>query len=71
MLTLSDLENEMRHKYLIVLKSVYWEQFENGRSTPSTVFVLIESADRSLDHENEYLHDWKFLEEYFMNDQLR
>jgi len=52
---------ELRHKYLTILKSQYWEFFEEGLCTPESVIVLMEAADRSLDHEDQEMSDWKFI----------
>lgn len=49
---IDELIIELRHKYITILKSLYWEHFEEGQCQASSVTVLIESADRALDHEN-------------------
>lgn len=46
-----DVEIETRHRYLNTLKGIYWEAFEEGLMMPRTVLLLIESADRAIDHE--------------------
>lgn len=58
---LNDLITELRHKYITILKSIYWEHFEDGQMQPGSVTTLIESADRALDHEEEPLEDWGFI----------
>ena len=47
-----ELFTELRHKYITILKSQYWEYFEEGQCQAESVRVLIESADRALDHED-------------------
>jgi hypothetical protein len=47
-----ELFTELRHKYITILKSLYWEYFEEGQCQAESVRVLIESADRALDHED-------------------
>ena len=47
-----ELLTELRHKYITILKSLYWEYFEGGQCNAASVRVLIESADRALDHED-------------------
>lgn len=42
---------ELRHKFLTILKSAYWEFFEEGQMMSESVILLIESVDRSMDHE--------------------
>lgn len=49
---IEELIIELRHKYITILKSLYWEHFEEGQCQAGSVTVLIESADRALDHEN-------------------
>lgn len=49
---IDELIIELRHKYITILKSLYWEHFEEGQCQAGSVTVLIESADRALDHEN-------------------
>jgi hypothetical protein len=49
--SIAELTIELRHKYLTILKSIYWEFFEDGQMDPKTVIILIESADRALDTE--------------------
>jgi len=35
------------------LKAAYWHHFEEGLCMPNAVIVLLEAADRALDHESE------------------
>lgn len=64
----ADLIFELRHKFITILKSLYWEFFEEGQCVPNTVSILIESADRGLDDESKELNDWEFLNSYIIND---
>ena len=59
--TKKELETELRHKYLTILKSLYWEYFEEGQCSPEAVVVLMEAADRALDHEDTPMDDWGFI----------
>ena len=43
---------ELRHKYLTILKSLYYEFYEKGQCGPETLVVLMEAADRAIDHEH-------------------
>lgn len=52
---------EIRYKYLTILKSQYWEQFEEGQCSPEAVTILRESADRALDHDEAPVEDWDFI----------
>jgi hypothetical protein len=63
-----DLVIELRHKFITILKSLYWEHFEEGQCQSGTVVLLIESADRALDHEETELADWKFIYSYLISD---
>ena len=66
--SIAELTIELRHKYLTILKSIYWEFFEEGQMDPQTVIVLIESADRALDHEEHPMKDWEFIKSYIVSD---
>ena len=66
--TEEDLLTELRHKYITILKSIYWEAFEEGQCQSSSVRVLIESADRALDHEDRPIEDWTFINSYIVSD---
>jgi hypothetical protein len=66
--SIEELITELRHKYLTILKSLYWEFFEEGQCSPEAVVILIESADRALDHENTPMKDWGFLKTYLVSD---
>lgn len=62
-----ELYAELRHKYLTILKSNYWEFFEEGQCMHDTIIVLMESADRCLDDESQPMHDWDFIQSYLMS----
>lgn len=57
----------MRHKYLTILKSLYWEYYEEGQCGPEAVKILMEAADRALDHEKDTMKDWEFILTYFIS----
>jgi hypothetical protein len=61
---LSDFTTELRHKYLTILKSLYWEYFEEGQCGAEAVSILMESADRALDHEDGPMLDWDYIRTY-------
>ena len=65
---ISELVTELRHKYLTILKSQYWEFFEEGQCMPESVVVLMESADRAMDHEEHPMEDWSFIKTYIISD---
>lgn len=46
-----ELNAEVRHKFYAILKSHYWEAYEQGKCMPDSVTVLLESVDRSMDAE--------------------
>ena len=60
--------SELRHKYLTILKSNYWEFFEEGQCNPDSIQILIESADRCMDDESKTMGDWEFLQTYLISD---
>lgn len=67
-----ELMSELRHKYLTILKSIYWEFFEEGQCSPDSVIILIESADRCMDDESQPFADWVFIQTYLIsNSTLR
>jgi len=57
----------LRHQYLTILKGQYWHFFEEGQVGPEAVVVLMESADRALDHEETPIEDWGFLKTYIIS----
>ncbi|CAI2372249.1 unnamed protein product [Moneuplotes crassus] len=63
--TLDELYQEAKHRYLTTLKGIYWDFFEDGQCSSRTCLVLIESADRGLDHSEEELRDFHFIKTYF------
>jgi hypothetical protein len=65
-----ELTTELRHKYLTILKSCYWEFFEEGQCMPDSVIVLMESADRAMDHEEDAMQDWEFIRSYIMSESF-
>lgn len=65
--TPEQIKRELRHKYLVILKSCYWEFFEEGLCMSSTVNLLIESADQCMDFEDAELSDWKHISGYIMS----
>jgi hypothetical protein len=68
--TEEELLTELRHKYLTILKSLYWEFFEEGQCSADAVVVLIEAADRAIDHETTAMQDWSFIQSYFFSGYL-
>lgn len=65
---IDELIVELRHKYLTILKSNYWEFFEEGQCMAESVIILIESADRCLDDESLEMSDWEFIKSYLHSD---
>ena len=66
--TIMELTTELRHKYLTILKSCYWEFFEEGQCMPESVLVLMESVDRAMDNEDSEMTDWSFVFSYIISD---
>ena len=57
-----EMQCEIRHRFLCMLKGMYWDEYEKGQCSPGTALSLIESADVCLDVEEEPMRDWEFLE---------
>ena len=65
---MEELEVELRQKYITILKSIYWEFYEEGQCMPDTVIALVESADRALDVADEQrMNDWEFIQSYIVS----
>jgi CRP-like cAMP-binding protein len=60
-----ELYLEAKHRYLTQLKGIYWEFFEQGQCSSRAVLILIESSNRALDHAEDPLKDFSFLQTYF------
>ena len=58
----SELMTELRHKYLTILKSNYWGEFEKGQCSPESVLILIDSVDQCMDDETIHMEDWDFIQ---------
>eukprot|EP00753_Platysulcus_tardus_P007775 PLAT15481.1.p1 GENE.PLAT15481.1~~PLAT15481.1.p1 ORF type:complete len:1352 (-),score=644.53 PLAT15481.1:882-4937(-) len=57
-------ESEVRRRYLHLVKSLYWEQFELGYLSAAAVRGLLESVKVALDHDLDcgcQLNEWKYL----------
>jgi len=52
---------ELRHRFYIELKASYWHHFEEGLIMPKAVIILLESADRAIDHEQEEYNSWPYI----------
>lgn len=63
--TEDELYIEAKHRYLTSLKGIYWDFFEQGQCDSATVLLLIESAARAIDHEDDEIKDFTFIETYF------
>ena len=58
-----ELIEELRIRYLTILKSIYWSKFEKGMMNSDAVIVLLESADTELDQYKTPISDWEDIEE--------
>lgn len=63
--TQEELYRDAKHRYLTTLKGIYWEYFENGQCSSRACLLLIESADRGIDHNENALKDFTFIQTYF------
>lgn len=45
----NELITELRHKFIFILKSLYWQTFQDSNCYGSSVIALNESADVALD----------------------
>ena len=64
----TEVLTELRHKFLTILKSQYWEFFEHGLCMPDSVVLLMESADECMDDEHLPMVDFKHIEETVISD---
>ena len=48
-----ELIKELRFKYLTILKSIYWNSFEEGSMHKRTIILLMDSVDQSIDKVDE------------------
>ena len=62
--------SEFRNRFLIALKGLYWEKFENHQCTSDTVILLTEAADWDLDDLTEPLNSWDYLESSLKNPEF-
>jgi NhaP-type Na+/H+ or K+/H+ antiporter len=53
---------EIRHRYLTILRGLYWQQYKEGQASAKSAFKLIESVDRAIDFEEYVMEDWEYLE---------
>lgn len=63
--TLEELYIEAKHRYLCTLRGIYWEFFEQSQCSRSAVELLVESAERAIDHETDTIQDYAFILTYF------
>lgn len=55
------LMKEIRSRYLIALKGIFWEKFENNQCSGLSVRNLIECVDLDLDNVDVPLNSWEYL----------
>jgi len=55
------LMKEIRSRYLIALKGIFWVKFENNQCSGLSVRNLIECADLDLDNIEVPLSSWEYL----------
>lgn len=67
--SITDLLSELRHKYLTILKSHYWEFLEDGQCTPASYLLLNESADQCMDDESKEMNDWEYCKAYLYSNK--
>jgi NhaP-type Na+/H+ or K+/H+ antiporter len=61
-ITDEDFILETRRRYYATLKGLYWDLFEVGKCFGPSALILMESANRGLDSENQVMNDWVYLE---------
>lgn len=62
--TEEELYFEAKHRYFTTLKGIYWHFYEQGKVSSRAVLILMESADRVIDHMEDKSKDFKFIEGY-------
>ena len=55
---------ELRHKYITIVKSLYWDFFAEGMCSPETIVVLSSSCDHAFDDEKFPMNDWEHCDGY-------
>lgn len=66
-----ELYLDTKHRYLTCLKGIYWECFQSGQCTSKAVLLLIESANRAVDHAEDPIKDFTFIQTYFQGNIFR
>ena len=64
------LEKEMRHKFMFVLKSLYWQEFQKSNCYGRSTIILLESADMCIDTPEKPMDDWKYLQSYAIRSNI-
>ena len=62
----NELITELRHKFIFILKSLYWQTFQDSNCYGASVIALNESADVALDLQDQPLDDWNYLRKNFV-----
>jgi hypothetical protein len=60
-----DLTVECRNRFLMALKTIYFEMHEQNQVTASSFLILMESVNWDLDYQSERMNSWEFLSNYF------
>jgi hypothetical protein len=59
-----ELLTELRHKYISIVKGLYWDFFEAGMCGSATIVILSSSCDHAFDDEKYPMNDWEFCDGY-------
>jgi hypothetical protein len=59
---------EVRTRFLMELKSCYWELFESNQCSGDSLAVLIQSANWDLDNYRNEMQSWEWLKSHYDED---
>lgn len=65
--TIEDIMVELRLKYLVILKSIYWKAFQSDDMASDTFIALNEAVDIAIDNKNEPIDDWNTVLKWIIN----
>jgi hypothetical protein len=67
---MAEIIQEARHRFLTMLKGIFWHFFEEGFCTDRALSLLLEAVDRGLDHDLDPLTGWEFIKKYFSSHRI-
>lgn len=59
--TFEEIMVEIRLKYLLILKSIYWNHFDSAQMASDTFIALNEAVDIAIDNKDSQIDDWSTI----------